>query len=192
MSFDHFKKRFPLVAPSWVVKQIERNKLPPETLLDLTKMAEICSMEDLAILLCLNTELVYVEQVFGFGAAVNLGLLEHWCKYHNATYMKVVEVTALYKDTAMQRLLSNPAIATPTQAPTVSRLNANQADIEAILITLQPGSIGGPDQDTVQRNVVNAYMRQLYVFTDYATLAQDALFVRYLKNVTLDDVSEPA
>ena len=192
MSFNRFKKHFPLVAPSWVVKQVERKKLSAATLLDLTALAAICSMEDLASMFCLNNEPNYVTKIFGSGSLVNPGLAEHWFNHHHTAYTRMLDVSALYKDTAMERLYQPNPSDVPIQFPTVSRINAQQADIEAILITLKPGQLGGTDNDAVQQHIVREYMRQLYVFTDYATLAQDALFKRYLLNVTSDDVSEPA
>lgn len=193
MSFNRFRKHFQLVAPSWVVKQVERNQLPSSALLDLSELVKICSMEDLAIMLCLNTEEACLFNIFGPGVQAQLpGLAEHWSRYYPSEYAKVCELIVLYRESAMERLLQTPDSQGIDGKPELLLINAPECEAAAICIILKPGHLGGTDQREVQQYIVREYMRQLYVFTDYATIAQDALFVRYLNNVVLDDVSEPA
>jgi len=192
MPSDRFRKHFPLVVPSWVVKQLHRQDAPPSTLFDLTKLAQICSLEDLAILFCLNTQAMYAKKIFGSGSCANTGLAEYWSRYHSAALAKVLQLESLYKEIPEERLFQPPQPGDISSKPTMFYVEGPALQAGAIAIILKPGQLGGADQREVQQYIVREYMRQLYVFTDYATLARDALFWRYLKDVALDNVSEPA
>ncbi len=192
MSYDRFRKHFPLVVPSWIVKQVERNKLPASSLLDLTALSQVCSLEDLTVMYCLNTEPAYLQKVFGAGSGVPYGLTEYWSRYHSSALGRVLQLTGLYKAVPEERLFQPMLLEGPATKPTMLYLEGPNLQAGAIAIVLKPGQLGGEDLREVQQYVVREYMRQLYVFTDYATLARDPLFERYLKRVALDNVSEPA
>jgi hypothetical protein len=195
MTGDRSRKRFPLLAPSWVVRQIERNKLPSSTLLNLDKLLEICSLEDIVVMYCLNTEPAYIDRVFGPGAPIALpGLTEYWGRHYSAQLARVLELVGLYRGVLEERLFceADPSASVHPSNPQIAHIESEDLSVSAIVIVLKPGQLGGTDQRKAQLCIIREYMRQLYVFTDYATLARDPLFERYLKSVTLVDVSEPA
>lgn len=194
MTGNRYRLRFPLLVPSWIVKQIERSKQPSSTLLNLEKLLQICSLEDLAILYCLNTDSVYTDRIFGVGTPAPSRLAEYWAHRYGAQLQRVLELVGLYRGVLEERLFfeAEPQGDTPRSKPMLLNVESEDLRVNAVAIVLKPGQLGGADQREVQQYIVREYMRQLYVFTDYATLATDPLFGRYLKSVTLDNVSEPA
>lgn len=185
------RKYTPIVVPSWIVKQLERAKMPAETLLDLTEMLKVCSLEDVVILYCLNSSFTYKERIFGPGQSVNSQLILHWQRHHSAALDSVLELVPVYETEVSERVFFTDS-ASHHQLPHMVPIESNDASLHAIVIIIQPGHFGGEDQRKAQHCLVREYMRQLYAFTDYAVLARDSLFERYLKCVTLNDVSQPA
>lgn len=195
MTGNRFRPLFPLLVPSWILKQIERSKLPNSALLNLDKMLQVCSLEDLAILYCLNAEPAYADRIFGVGAAMPSRLAEYWAHRFGTPLQRVLDVVGLYRGVLEERLFfeAEPQSSEPRSKPMLLTVESDDLRVTAVAIVLKPGQFGGADQREVQQYIVREYMRQLYVFTDYATLAADPLFGRYLKSVvTLDNVSEPA
>lgn len=190
MTGDRYRKRFPLLAPSWILKQLERNQKPLSTLLNLDKLLQVCSMEDVVMLYVLNTDERYTTQIFGPGSPVGLGLNEYWNTRFGAQLSRVLELVGLYRDALAERLFFEDA--SVTDKPLLVHVESEDLQVNAVTIVVKPGHFGGAAQREVQEYLVREYMRQLYVFTDYATLAGDSLFERYFSSVTLDNVSEPA
>lgn len=194
MTGDRFQQRLPLLAPNWVTKQLERNQLPFSTLLNLDKLLQACSMEDVVMLYVLNTDAEYTTRVFGPGSPVGAGLTEYWSRRFPAQFQRVLELVGLYRGALQERLFyeDSPTADASPDKPVLLHLESQDLQVSAVLIILKPGQLGGATLREAQNYLVREYMRQLYVFTDYATLAGDALFARYFSNVTLDNVSEPA
>lgn len=193
MTGNDFKKRFALLAPSWIFTQLARGKAPINTLLNLPALLQIFSLEDVATMYCLNTEEQYTTTVFGPGLIANHGLCKYWAQRFPAQLDKVLEVAELYRDAATQRLfIQAPLEVSKDLAPIFHRVESEDAQCEVIAIVLKPGFLGGAELRETQQLLVREYIRQSYAFTDFATLSCDPLFERYLKSVAADEVSEPA
>ncbi len=190
MSYGRFRKYFPLVVPSWVVHQVNRAGAPLTVLFDLPRLMQICSMEDVATVLNLNTDQNNITKIFGEGLPVG-ELAAYWCRWHPQQYQQVLELQELHRNVPEERLFLAPSEGASGEKPRMIPLEAPNASEGAILIVLKPGQLGGPDQREVQQSVVRGYIEQLYVFTDFAELAGDALFGRFLKSLASDTVSEP-
>jgi hypothetical protein len=191
MTLSKFKKLFPILVPSFVVTQLERHGLPSSTLLDLDKLCEVCSMEDVVLMYCLNTEQEYTEKVFGPGH-MHTGLAEYWHQHYGAQLSSVLELVSLYRGVLEERLFFESSEQAAAKAPLMLHVEFKDPSVSAIVIILRPGQLRGADQRETQKSIVREYMRQSYAFTDYAALAKDPLFERYFNSVTLDNVSEPA
>ena len=190
MSFDKFKQRFPILVPYWVLKQLERNKLPFNTVLNLEKMLTISSREDLAIMLVMNTD--PSASVSFFGAIPAEGLSHYWADYYNDQYKKVQEVSVLYRGKLDERLIAPP---TPNDVVPeypnpfeIKPVDSEQDAAGALLVIVYPGYFGGPKSREIQKQLVREYLKLSYVFIDYDTVARDPLFQQYMRT----SISEPA
>ena len=184
------RKYTPLLVPSWMVKQLERANMPPHTLLNLTELLKICSIEDVVSFYCLNTNDTFTDRVFGYGQPGHNVLKLYWMQRHLNALQKVVEMVPLYEAQANDRIFFDDKLSDKTP-PHVLHIESLDGQVQAVAFIIQPGQLGGADQREAQHRLVREYVRQLYAFTDYAVLARDPLFERYLKCVTLNDVSHP-
>jgi hypothetical protein len=197
MTGNQFRKRFPLLVPSWIWLQLVRANLPAATLLNLPKLLQVCSLEDVTTMYCLNTLQEYINKVFGPGLSAHQGLAEYWFSQFGCESQRVLDVMDLYRSAPEERLLfETPQELSPEKPvefkPFLLRIEGDDTRTEAIAIVLKPGYLGGAESQETQKLLVREYIRQSYAFTDYATLAQDPLYERYLKFVAADKVSEPA
>lgn len=192
MTYGRLRRFFPVATPNWIALQLQRAGVSMETLLDLPALLKVCSLEDAAVLLNMNTDESLVNQVYGPGTFPGMGLAEYWGEHFPQELDKVIKVRELYLKVPEERLFLTPSEGASGEKPKVAFLDARSVRWAAIAIILKPGQLGGHTQREVQQSIVREYIRQLYVFTDFAQLAGDALFGRYLKSLAADPVPEPA
>lgn len=198
MSFENQRKRLPVLVPYWVLKQLERNKLPLSTIFNLKEMLKISSMNDLAIMLSMNT-VSKVNKVF-FGEQSQEGLSQYWSGYfYNENYKLVQLLPLVVSETAPvtenfdDRLFaSNNNVGDNIfKNPFEIKYTTNSFDVnDLMLIVIYPGYFGGPNTEEIQKQLVREYLKQSYAFVDYSTVAKDPVFAGYLRSVTAEPLSQ--
>ena len=188
MSFDNFNKRYPILVPYWVLNQLERNKLPLSTVLNLEKMLTISSTEDLAIMLNMNSDPAYQRQFFG--ESTPNGLSPYWNDYYHNQCQRLSTVIPLTKGHIEDRLFTTDVNVTPVypNAFDIKGVTSDIASCGVLLVIVYPGYFGGTNAAHIQRKLVREYLKQSYVYVGYDAVARDPLFSQYLKTT----VSGPA
>lgn len=198
MSFENQRKRLPVLVPYWVLKQLERNKLPLSTIFNLKEMLKISSMNDLAIMLSMNA-VSKVNKVF-FGEQSQEGLSKYWACHSQDQYNKLVQLiplvvseTAPVTENFDDRLFaSNNNVGDNIfKNPFEIKYTTNSFDVnDLMLIVIYPGYFGGPNTEEIQKQLVREYLKQSYAFVDYSTVAKDPVFAGYLRSVTAEPLSQ--
>lgn len=189
MSFDNFNKRYPVLVPYWVLNQLQRNKLPLATVLNLEKMLTISSAEDLAVMLSMNSDPTYQRQFFG--ESTPNGLTPYWADYYNNQYQRISSVIPLTKGHIEDRLFSKEDGHDGPTYPEAFEIKGVTADVSSsgvLLVIIYPGYFGGINATAVQKKLVREYLKQSYVYVSYDAVARDPLFPHYLKTTVSEAV----
>ena len=184
-SLDHHRKRYPILVPYWIAKQINRNNLSYNIIFDLAKLSTICSKEDLAIMLCLNFNPNTSSHFLGT-AALATNLYGVWGKKVNDT-KKLRELEPLVISKIMERLSAisgNNTLSSEYPNPfEIRSIDSDVDDDHALMIIIYPGHFGGPTTRQIQKNLVREYLKQSYVFSEYDAVAKDPLFLQYVRSL---------
>lgn len=181
-------KREPVLVPYWIIKQLQRNSLPFNTVLKLPKLLEVCSQEDIAVMLKLNLDAAPV-----FGAPVFCpGLSNYWANNSLNAYNRIQDVLPLYEGRLEARLFGSHDASTPPveniddladKAFEVFEVDSGIDTTGVILIVIHPGYFGGENSQQAQKQVARAYLKQSYVFCGYHDVAKDPVFAQYVRNL---------
>lgn len=188
-----FKKRHPVLVPYWIIKQLQRNCLPFNTVLNLSEMCKVCSQEDLVLMLELNRN---TFPIFGTNydlTTAKRGLTSYWAGYSLKDYSKLQELQPLYEGRLEARLFGPEAVAEGTNSTAVDSFKGKAFDIYpvesstdasgVILLIIHPGYFGGANAAKIQKQLVREYLKQSYVFCDYHMLAADPIFCKYVNDL---------
>lgn len=189
MSFDVEKKRPPALVPYWVIRQLERHRLPMSTIFDLEKMSTISSLEDLAVMLSINERPDHAAVFYGcLDTEVPLNALsKHWSESYNQQYGKIKQLLALVTSVDPRLLYNENQTSDFAVGFEVMPIETGLSNAGALMIAVYPGFFGGPHAKQVQQELVREYLKQTYGFVGYHTTAKDPLFAQYLRTVLSHD-----
>jgi hypothetical protein len=171
------KEKQVFLIPYWIKNILERHKLTLATVLDLVKLRSITSAEDLALTKQLNLQ---NTAVFGVNNPEQ-AMSAHWLKTPESAYIysQLEQLTDLYADGLEERLFNE------------KNLNSNYSkafeiqdiDYDTFLITVYPGYFGSPKAAEYQNQLVHAYLKLWYGYSNYDVMARVPLFKRYLSQL---------
>ncbi len=184
-------KRVPVLVPYWIIKQLQRNCLPFNTVFDLRKMLMVANKEDLAIMLDLNNR---PEQIFGYAdmdQPMIMGLTRYWADYSYNEFKSIQEVLPLVEGRLEARLFASDAaeaVDCNTElcgaAFEIFPVDSGMDSGGALLLVIQPGYFGGETANLAQKQIAREYLKQSYVFSKFSTVAKDPIFGVYMRNLT--------
>lgn len=182
-------KREPVLVPYWIIKQLQRNSLPLNTVLKLPKLLEVCSQEDIVTMFKLNLD---ASQIFGTSMSC-LGLANYWSNYSYDAYHRIQDTLGLYAGKLEPRLFgsnidpSKPPVESDDdlagKAFDIYEVDSGLNTTGVILIVIHPGYFGGENSLQAQQQVARAYLKQSYVFCGYEQLARDPVFAQYVRTL---------
>lgn len=202
--FDDLKERFPVLIPYWIEKQLRRKQLPLDTVFDLNKLSELCSSEDIAIMIAMNAQ----HSAAFYGVSYQgQGIVSHWSNFYQPKFVQIEPLTKIYAAQIDARLTSQQmcwikqggksildtvSLATTQYSEPFTITPIQPAEYPhryaALAIVIYPGYFGGQEFRGHQLNLVRAYLRQSYVFCDYDVVARSPLFAQYMRT----SIVEPA
>jgi hypothetical protein len=187
MNVENIKKNACVLIPYWIANQIKRNGLSMDTVFDLKKLLTICSLEDVAMMAKINTDLSPQFVGESLGPFVGNPLLYIWHNKHQASLTQVGLAMVALSDTD-----------TLTSRFVDTRKNEPAKEFESYHLTLND-SFGGGLAYVLKRGewmdaqgtpfaksqiaLVEQYLRKAFGFSKFHTLAQDSVFRTYLKNL---------
>lgn len=187
MSFDVEKKRPPVLVPYWVVRQLERHRLPASTIFDLEKMMTLSSLEDLSIMLALNERPDQAALFYGCVASEipQNALTKHWSASYNQQYQKIKQLLSLVNSVDPRLLYDENTAPAFESGFEIMSIESGLDNTGALMIVVYPGFFGGPQTKQIQQALLREYLKQTYEFVAYHTTAKDPLFAQYLRTLFL-------
>lgn len=164
------------IVPYWIKNLLDRHRLPLVTALDLSKLKEIASTEDLVLTYLLNEN---NAALFGSKAAFNAQYFFWGHPKHTDALASLLSLTSLHLSGLQERLFdeSNLDAAYPTA------FEIHDVSTEAFIIVINPGHFGGSQAVVNQRHLVRAYLKQWYGYSSYQEMAQSPLFEQYVNSL---------
>ncbi len=182
---DKHRKRYPILVPYWIAKQINRNKLSYDVIFDLAKLSTVCSKEDLATMLCLNTNLKH-SRLFVGPAEFYSSLYGVWDTV-GSDANKLFDLAPLVDSKIKERLCieqGNNTLSSEYPNPfEIRSINSAIGDDHALMIIIYPGHFGGFSTRQIQKQLVREYLKQSYVFSEYDAVAKDPLYLQYVRSL---------
>ena len=182
---DQHRKRYPILVPYWIAKQINRYNLSYNIIFDLVKLSNICSKEDLAIMLCLNINPIYSSQFLGTTALAS-SICGIWDTV-GSDIKKLLELEPLIESRIMERLSVDSGNNIPSsEYPNpfeIRSIDSEVGDDHALMIIIYPGHFGGSSTRQIQKQLVREYLKQSYVFSEYDAVARDPLYLQYVRSL---------
>lgn len=187
------KKRIVLI-PYWIEETLRRNQLPLATCLDFAKLRPLLALSDL---IGFSTLQRYTELVTG-AKEVYPALSDIW--YDSLSKDQADErefllhgVTALddgqvFRKDIFARLFEAEAKLQQYQEPCITY------DLTPGVcgVVIYPGFFGAAATPELQRSLIEAILKVLYVYCTYSEVAQTSLFKRYLELLSADLASSQA
>lgn len=187
--FPH-QKREPVFVPYWVMKQVRRNDLRANVILDLKKLKEVCSIEDIALTYLLNNSLKYGSCLTGVEYISN-ELNAYWSEFSLAQLTSIQDVLSLYDGRLEERLFASNGEAAVSAGAELAGKAFEVFEMESgldtngvIFLVINSGYFGGAPAVEARKQLVRAYLKQSYVFCDYDDVAKDKLFAQYIRDLT--------
>lgn len=169
--------------PYWVKTILERNGQPLNTVLNLPRLSEFLSSEDLATVVVLNRN---SEKFFGFKEDY-FGVIENY--WHNGAgfekYTNHVEpLLALVEKMVDSRLFTQEAFEDKYLTPFVI------TDIEAsvLLIVIYPGYFCEPTKAAVASDMMRNLLKLFYAYEGFDAVARRTIFDRYVDSLSQHQV----
>lgn len=178
-------KRSPILVPHWIIKQLQRNGLPLGTVLDLKKLKQYCSQEDLAVMFNLNLN---PGSVFGINH-IRMELYGYWAAHSNSDFKSLSDVLPIHAGRLEERLFSTSSIEQvglassqdlDGKAFSIQNVATGLDEKDVLLVVIHAGYFGGPHSQKAQQQLVRAYLKQSYVFCSYDQVASDPVYLQYL------------
>ncbi len=184
-TLDQHRKRYPILVPYWIAKQINRNKLSYNVIFDLAKLSTICSSEDLATMLCLNTDSAN-RSIFLGTSDYSSNLYGIWDRV-GVDVNKLRHLAPLVDSKIKERLcvdVVNNTLSSEYPKPfEIRSIDSDVGDDHALMIIIYPGHFGGSSTRQIQKQLVREYLKQSYVFSEYEAVAKDPLFLQYVRSL---------
>jgi hypothetical protein len=173
----HTEKNVFLI-PYWIVNTIERNHYTLDTVLNLEKLTDITSAEDLALTSLLNED---NSKVFG----VNIyspSLYQNWYKDGKVwekfnTQIKPLE--QLLHNEIDNRLFNEASLNSNYQEP----FEIKDIDSKTFLVIIYPGYFGGTKFKEYQNKLGKELLKLFYVYEGYDCMTKRQIFEHYLNNL---------
>jgi hypothetical protein len=182
-----FRRQLPIVTPQWVIKQMRRCGLVLTDILNMSKMRDVCSLEDLGNLVDLNENMA---PFFGVGYSFN-PLRMHWESKYYEDFQKLLLAKEAFQSNVLERLLHSdtgvPIAYNEDLAGVAFDLQflppVDNKDDAIVLVGISPGYFGNNVSHVVQKQLLEAYLKQSYVFSQFSELAEDPFFYQYVLNL---------
>lgn len=173
MSYVYSKYAGPVLVPYWIANLVQRGTLFKEDLLDLNKLAQLCSQEDLCQMLEMNTKTNEL-----FGSQWPTALEAHWQTNSPVMFKTLQTLRALTDGKIFDRYqktgqcLDNPGF-------DVWQMNTTSIGQPLVCAVIYPGFFAGDENGKNTAALTRAFLKAFYVFSSYSDVAKSSMFWQY-------------
>lgn len=170
------------LTPAWVVTALKRSQMPLNTLFDLSKLKELVSREDLAVIYCMNQNASSFLGIEDFGS----WLKKQWAATDAPLLNELEKTLELYPGLKEPRLYAASTTATggdiesgACTAFEIAKTDSIADTTASLVVVIHPGAFG-EGRTELQADLRRAYLSALYDFLPTRQLAQDPVFGKFL------------
>ncbi len=166
------------LVPYWLVNTVVRNNFTIDTILNLEKLIDVTSPEDLALTSLLNER---SEKVFGIGSFAT-SLYDNWYKNSfgwSKFESQIKPLTPLVQDDLDARLFNESSKTEIYPVPfEIKDVNQN-----TFLVIIYPGFFSEDDAKKHRFELTSSLLKLFYVYEGYDNMARRQLFECYINQL---------
>ena len=185
MSSEQRKKNFCVLIPYWIANQVQRNNWSMDTITDLEALMKVCSVEDVASMLVINTNLsaAFIGNTLGDSNYGNISTV--WSNTYPDLYKRIATYALAVTEAGVMARL------TTSGSPIGSEIKdlefhhlAIKAEVAAGLgYVLPKNDWFGEDHKERVDALAKQYVKQSYAFSKFDEIARDNVFRTFIDSL---------